>query len=99
MKEPKELLNQCKHYGKKDGYSFFASYEQSWIQFTILDRDFLQEVIDDYKLYGLEDFNTEDNVPIGIKAILYNRHRHWGDGSDGVESFKRWYVREYLARS
>lgn len=51
--------------------------------------------IEDYTACGLENFHSNDGVPIGIKAILFNRYMHWV-GCGSLDSFKQWYIQYYL---
>ena len=58
---------------------------------------YLKDMVEEYKFFGLENFNINDGVPIGIKAILFNRYMHWCGGyGDDAESFRTWYVENYL---
>lgn len=53
--------------------------------------------LDEYEKYGLQDFNTEDGVPITLKAMLFNRY-HVSNGfyPNIADMFKEWYERFYL---
>ncbi len=93
---PETLLTLCRNYGKRGGNENLAQYEEKWIEWTLLDSEHLESYIAEYKRVGLAEFSCGDNVPIGIKAILYNRCMHWGGGYETVEGFKEWYTEQYL---
>lgn len=75
----------------------FHEYEKKWVDLMLENPQFLEDMVEEYKFFGLEDFNINDGVPIGIKAILFNRYMHWCGGyGDDAESFRTWYVENYL---
>lgn len=97
MKED-DLKKQCRYYGKpnlKGDDEMFAFYESVWVKRMAENPKSFEGEIREYKYYGLEHFSVEDGVPIGIKAILFNRYGHWSYYLV-VDEFKKWYLRNYL---
>lgn len=99
----KDLLKQCRYYkgetenpfeGKGNNDALFWFYEQKWVEWTIK-QDSFQYLADEYSRLGLADFHTE--IPITLRAILYNRYDHWAQG--GVEDFKKFLECDYLKTS
>ena len=93
-----DLIKKCRYYNgstsNKD--NFFSFYEKHWVETMLENPQSLDGNIREYQFFGLEDFNENDGVPIGIKAILFNRFMHWQGGYGTEESFKDWYIRLYL---
>lgn len=94
-------LRFCRYYkGEKgspysnDMKSLLWDYERIWIDLSIKKDDYLGEMLDDYLAAGLKDFEKTDDTPITLKALLYNRYDHWGQGTP--DSFKQWYKKEYI---
>lgn len=75
-----------------------ADYERRWIEEVVGSRgggfDYVESERD---LHELELFIIEDGVPLGLKAILFNRYCHWSSYNT-INDFKDWYVRTYLRR-
>lgn len=92
-----ELLKYCKYFGTDDGYqrntvAYF--YEKKWVS---LGGDF---PTDSYKESGLSNFNSEDGVPISLKALLLDRFLSSnGFNMQTVELFKMWYLQFYLSEN
>lgn len=84
-----ELINLCRYYRgqKQNPYEnsnadvnkeMLWFYESVWVRISLrrkeLDGDgILAEYLSDYISDGLGDFRAEDNIPITLKALLYNR--------------------------
>lgn len=104
--EKSELLKHCRYYkgenenpyeGKDQNKAMLWFYEWVWINDTLQGHSF-NEMLEDYKEYGLEPFNADDGVPMSLKAQLFNRYMHWcgGYGKDeDVKGFKRFYSESY----
>lgn len=76
-----------------------ASYERLWVNLIDEDPEYLQYLINGYIQRGLELFSLDDGVPIGLKALLFNRYEHWSSGyEDIVGGFKNWYFSDYLCQ-
>ncbi len=69
-------------------------HERCWVNFKqdSQQKNFFCTEIAEYICYNLLDFN--DNVPLSLKTLLWNRYCHW-NYSDS-ESFKFWYLNCYL---
>lgn len=97
--EREELIKQCRYYKGESDCPFydaldgrFWNYERFWVNWCISGDSFLLEMVDEYTRRGLADFHTE--IPITLRAILYNRYDHWAQG--GEEDFKIWFVQDYF---
>lgn len=95
--QEKHLIKYCRYYGHnypgKSG--LMAEYEHHWIKDVINNECDLSHYVSDYDLNWLQTFNIEDGVPLGLKAILFNRYFHWSSYAT-VDDFKRWYLETYL---
>lgn len=101
-----DYIKQCRYYkgeitnpfeGTNNSMLWF--YEQKWCEFAIDNPAYLDECIEEYKYFGLTDFSDNDNVPISLKAIFFNRFLHWGGGYNAEsdrKNFKEWYKTYYL---
>lgn len=97
MKE-EDLIRQCRYYGKPNlegDDNMFSFYESCWVNCMLDNPNSLDWEIREYIGYGLEHFSEDDSVPIGIKAILFNRYSHWSYYLL-IDEFKDWYLRNYL---
>lgn len=103
-----DLILFCRYYkGEKNNpyeekYQDKASlwdYERFWIEhnFTEDGRYLLSEYINDYTSVGLALFEMQDDTPVSLKALLFNRYCHWRSGSmiECVEPFKDFYLKYY----
>lgn len=97
-------LQHCRYYkgesenpfeGKDQTYTMFWFYERCWIKH--LNESNLKNELTEYIYYGLMDFSAEDDTPISLKAILFNRYCHWNVAD--VEAFKKWYCETYAKPS
>lgn len=97
----KDLLHHCRYYkGEKESpfdgtKNMLWQYEKTWIDLTISDSkeasDLLSKFLEDYLLAGLREFEKYDDIPIMMKAILFNRFEQWNEGGD----FKTFYHKYY----
>lgn len=86
----------CPYEGGED--ALFWGYEQKWIELTLAKSDYLGEMLDDYLSAGLEDFAFQDETPITLKAILFNRYCHWNGGyglTEDAKAFQLFYHNTY----
>lgn len=54
-------------------------------------------MLDEYIAARLSEFEMQDDTPIALKALLFNRYGHWLGGYGLVEdakSFKKFYLNE-----
>lgn len=87
-------LSHCYYYGKdipRDrGAQIGHNYEEYWVQYHLNGDDYLLNETIWYIRKGLGDFCSDDGVPMGMKAILFNRFCYWGWG-ETADTFRRWY--------
>lgn len=95
-----ERIAVCRYWHGEDKCDKqLASYERLWVNMLDEDPEYLQYLICGYIQRGLELFSLDDGVPIGLKALLFNRYEHWSSGyGDIVGGFKRWYFSDYLCQ-
>lgn len=100
-----DLLRFCRYYDSKDDSgtltgndAMFYFYEQKWVQWNLMIQSgeadevrLFGEMLDDYNRAGLEDFESRDDTPKTIKALLFNRYNYWCQG----DGFKEFYLKEY----
>ena len=88
--------------GKNQNAMMFWDYEKDWCETNVkaLENEesdaamMMDLIITAYSNAGLASFRNDDDTPISLKALLYNRFDHWFQGTP--EDFKGWYVRRYL---
>ncbi len=101
----RDLVRLCRYYDGKDDSgtltgndAMFYFYEQKWVQWNLMiqsgEADEIKlfgEMLDDYNIAGLADFESRDDTPKTLKALLFNRYNHWCQG----DGFKEFYLKEY----
>ena len=100
-----DLLKFCKYYKnekenpyKKSVAGYFWDYEKKWIELSIENGDSMANIIEEYVDYGLADFNMQDDTPLSLKAVIFNRFLHWLGGygvNEDKENFKVFYNNKY----
>ena len=105
--EKKDFIKFCRYYkGEKenpyDGIdqnkTMLWFYEKCWIDFNLSDngRSTLADYIGDYSSVGLSLFETQDDTPASLKALLFNRYAKTANSMiEAVEPFKKFYKRYY----
>lgn len=103
--EKKDYLPFCRYYkGEKENpyesgnKALFWDYEKKWIESSIDKDDALGNMLDEYIAAGLSEFEMQDDTPIALKSLLFNRYCHWNGGyglSDDAKAFKKFYLNEY----
>lgn len=98
----KDLLPFCLYYKGEEkrpkNAPIWWGYEAKWVELSENPQEgnanfyALGEYIDNYLRAGLRTFEQFDNTPTTLKALLYDRHVHFGGDAD---SFKRLYIDEY----
>lgn len=103
MNRKEELLTSCRYYKgeKKNPYedaikSMFWEYEKKWLDMFLDESQTLIKYRDEYVKDGLLDFESNDDVPITLKSMLYNRFLYWSEGTPN--EFKKFYKKQYLAQ-
>lgn len=72
--------------------------EKSWCVFNDEGRgkDVILEYLDEYTTVGLSTFRMTDDVPISLKAIIFNRFAKTCNSlADAVEPFMKLYDKHY----
>ena len=101
-----EDYSMCRYYkGEKESpyqdqnKSMLWSYEQGWLNSrnNLQASEYMDSCVPEYIAYGLEDFMSNDGIPISLKALLFNRYCKWCSWSmaSGVEGFKEFYKKYY----
>lgn len=97
------LLTACRYYkGEKENpyqdrrKSLFWSYEKKWLEMFLVESVDIVAYMDEYEKDGLLGFESKDNVPTTLKALLYNRYLYWSEGSPS--GFKEFYKDLYLGQ-
>lgn len=94
------LVKLCRFYGhpKKQGSHGFADYERHWVEDVLNGKGNPLDYVKIDDLNFLSTFFPGDGVPLGIKAILFNRYFHWSSYSS-IDNFKEWYLKYYIGTS
>lgn len=106
MDDREKLMELCRYYkGEKENpykgeqnKACLWSYERACLlEFAKPQSRLLMSYLSQYTAVGLTCFSTDDNVPITLKALLFNRYaRTQYSDYEAVESFKRFYNKYYL---
>lgn len=96
-----DLLKYCRYYHGEDkckstdaDVQMLFKIERAWVDMMCsIDGDF-RRFLDNYIEAGLKDFNVTDDVPVTLKAVLFNRFTQYNDRVD-VNAFKQWYKKHY----
>lgn len=67
-------------------------YEQVWVQMQLAEKP-LFDCLPEYVGHGLADLCMDDDVPVSIKTLLFNRYAHWGYSDP--DGFRVWYQHTY----
>ena len=92
----------CRYYGKKEGKDdaeteTLIRIEKFWVDATETlteENDTLDGMIQEYMYAGLNEFEKYDNVPISLKAVLFNRYCKYNERID-IDGFKSYYKNVY----
>ena len=103
MSKRDELLTSCRYYkGEQknpyadDSKAQFWEYEKKWLDMFLDESPTLVDYRDEYVKDGLQDFESKDDVPTTLKAMLYNRFLYWLEGSPA--EVKKFYKEQYLGQ-
>jgi len=102
-----ELILDCRYYNGEETYpegtdSLMWGYEEAWVRMVLENNPTLQKHIDYYsREFDLPNLlpEKEDGTPLGIKAILWNRLDYWSPYPTDANSFKKWYLENYVANT
>lgn len=91
------LIKYCRYYGhpEREGNPCIADYERKWVEDILNKKGNPLDYVELDDLCWLETFSMNDGVPLGIKAILYNRYWHWSSYNT-LDDFIHWYFNTYL---
>jgi len=103
MANKEDLIKFCRYFKgeaepSKGTNVLFWEYEKVWVELSENPKEDSENFkmviawLDDYLRAGLSLFKNDDDVPITLKALLFNRYTHWMQTNDG---FKEWYTNQY----
>lgn len=102
----KELIQLCRHYKGESiepkfndrNMAMLWFYERSWVELMMQESYLFDDEMRDYAAMGLIGFCDTDDVPITLKALLFNRYAKTAQSmSAAVEPFKDFYTKYYGA--
>jgi len=112
-KDYMEIALDCRYFNDEkeapdsipENKKMFWDYERAWVyEFYMWGEDhaFRKDVLHFTELYDLPNLIPEDDAPISLKALLFNRYDHWigfqgGSREEYAQQFKEWYLRDYVA--
>ena len=87
---------QINPYEGKDQNKAMLWFYERYNQLAIENTKSLSEYISDYIRVGLSNFEESDNVPLTLKALLFNRFAKGCQSlQEAIEPFEEFYVRFY----
>lgn len=96
-----DLLKFCRYYHDEKGgkcsdaeVQMLCKIEKMWVDRMCAEDNDFDALLDEYITSGLTSFSETDNVPVTLKALLFNRFTQYNDRID-VEAFKKWYKKHY----
>lgn len=102
------LLKFCKYYKGEENDPFEGSdqnksmlwfYERAWVHEMSNDSKDLSIYIEEYIRHGLRTFELFNNIPLTLKALLFNRFaRTFQSMAEAVEPFKTFYIEYYTKK-
>lgn len=106
---PNPLLKHCRYYKGEEinpypngNEAMFWEYEEKWLRFNEIKKEFLKNAVDEYIEVGLSNFEIKDDTPLSLKALLFNRYCHWLGGhgiEEDIKNFKAFYLTEYSCKN
>lgn len=99
----KDLFKLCRYYKGEDDCPFKEQnkstlwfYERAWVFDMLKDSDNRSICITEYVRHGLGSFERFDNIPLSLKALLFNRYAKTSNSmTETVEPFKKFYKEYY----
>lgn len=96
-----DLLKFCRYYHgekecklKDDQERALWLYERAWVSSMSEEDETISRYLDEYIERDLTHFCETDNVPVTLKALLFNRYISTSEMTD-VDAFKKWYINNY----
>lgn len=101
--DKKDLLKFCRYYKGEDDSPFREQnksmlwfYERAWINEMLNNGNSLSIAIEEYIRLGLGLFEQFDDIPLSLKALLFNRYAMTSQSmTEAVEPFKKFYKEYY----
>lgn len=98
-----DLLTLCHYYKGEENDPFRDQnksmlwfYERAWVFDTQNNSNKLSYTSEEYIRLGLGQFEQFDDIPLSLKALLFNRYaRTCYSIAEAVEPFKRFYKEYY----
>jgi len=99
-----DAISSCRYYkGEEkppvklnDGQANVWKIESYWVDMvTSDDEEIFRFILSQYLSANLRPFCCTDNVPITLKALLYNRFQQYNEGMGNIDEFKKWYEGNY----
>lgn len=103
-----DLLKFCRYYKGEDKCPFDDErttlwyYERAWyLDFTKNKSPILEEYTNEYILAGLKDLDKYSEIPISLKALLFNRFRKdsYNDLYEDAKRFEKFYNEHYKSEA
>ena len=103
MTEKQRLIDMCRWYEHRerlvDGDAKLCEFVERWwfeeAQRASEENDPFKDMLTDYLLLGLGEFEKTDSTPITLKAVLYNRWKSTYEYGS-VDDFKKFYTDVYM---
>ena len=99
-----DAISFCRYYrGEKESPENLSDAEANvwkiesyWVDMVTSDDDeVFRTILNQYLSANLRLFCRTDNVPITLKALLYNRYLQYNEGMGNIDEFKKWYEENY----
>lgn len=75
-----DLIKHCRYYNGQDNCKYddqnknmLCFYERCWVMENQNGQNY-DYLLNEYIYAGLKDFESTDNIPITLKALLFNRY-------------------------
>ena len=106
MENEKNIKDFCRYFNNEDSNPYqgknadkamFWLCEGFWYAHISKpdENDPLGDMLDEYLRAGLRTYEQYDNVPITLKAVLFNRFCQYNDRMD-IKAFKEFYADKYM---
>lgn len=97
-----DLIDKCRYFKgqetcpeslKRAGKEYLWFYESKWVEFKGQYED-----NGEYEGNDLTAFEKNDDVPLSLKKLLFNRYiQNTWSVKEAVPDFKKWYIEQYRA--
>lgn len=100
-KQVDALLKFCRYYHGENGckstdtdVQTLFNIEKMWGDKMCAENSDFGTLLDEYITSGLTSFRETDDMPVTLKALLFNRFTQYNDRID-IDAFKTWYKKHY----